>query len=186
MALPQPLTLTEFLRLPETKPALEFVHGRVIQKVSPKLRHSGVQTRLPTQINQFAEPRTLALAFVELRATFGGVSVVPDVAVYAWDRVPVDARGELIDDVFDPPDIAFEIRSPGQRLAELRDRCAWYVANGVRAAVLIDPGRRLVMLFLPDVPPRTLQLDEALEFPDVLPGFRLEVREIFGWLRPKG
>jgi len=63
-------------------------------------------------VNQFAEPRKLVVAFTELRVTLGGRSYVPDVTVYVWDRIPVDAEGNLLEDCFEPPDIAIEILSP--------------------------------------------------------------------------
>jgi hypothetical protein len=34
------LSLRQFLRLPEAKPALEFIDGRVIQKAFPNTTHS--------------------------------------------------------------------------------------------------------------------------------------------------
>ncbi|NEP90999.1 MAG: hypothetical protein F6K18_31610 [Okeania sp. SIO2C2] len=35
----KPLTLQEFLQLPETKPAHEYINGEIIQKPMPKGRH---------------------------------------------------------------------------------------------------------------------------------------------------
>jgi Uma2 family endonuclease len=40
------LTLDEFLQLPETKPASEFINGQIIQKPMPQGKHSTVQTAL--------------------------------------------------------------------------------------------------------------------------------------------
>ena len=94
----QPLTLEEFLKLPEKKPALEFEDGVVTQKVAPKGRHSALQFDLAERFNHFARPLRLARAFPELRTTFGGVSRVPDVAVYRWERIPRDAAGDVADD----------------------------------------------------------------------------------------
>ena len=39
----QTLTLEEFLSLPETKPASEFINGQVIQKPMPQGEHSRLQ-----------------------------------------------------------------------------------------------------------------------------------------------
>jgi len=36
------LTLTEFLELPETKPACEFIDGMIIQKPMPQGKHSTI------------------------------------------------------------------------------------------------------------------------------------------------
>src|SRR3712207_5956329 len=115
MALPETrMTLAEFLALPEEEPALEFEDGEVTQKVAPKGRHSALQDALTTFINRSIRPRKLGRAFPELRTTFAGRSRVPDVAVYAWDRIPRSEAGEVADDFLEPPDIAIEIVSPGQ------------------------------------------------------------------------
>ena len=39
----QRITLEEFLKLPETKPASEYIQGEIIQKPMPKTKHSILQ-----------------------------------------------------------------------------------------------------------------------------------------------
>ncbi len=80
----QPVTLEEFLQLPETKPASEYIKGQVFQKPMPKSRHSRLQGRLMRAINELVEDRKYAYAFPELRCTFGNRSIVPDVASIIW------------------------------------------------------------------------------------------------------
>lgn len=133
------LTLAEFLELPAEEPALEYEYRRVIQKVSPKAHHSRIQTVFVGRFNQVAEPRKIAYAFTELRATFGGHSYVPDIAVYRWARIPRDESGTLANDFFEPPDIAIEIASPEQSVNFLARRCVWYLDNSVAIALLVDP-----------------------------------------------
>ena len=177
------LTLEAFLKRPERKPALEFVGGRVTQKVPPKAKHSVLQFQMAARLNRFSEPPKLAFAFPELRATFAGASVVPDVSVFVWDRIARDAVGEPLDDVFLPPDIAVEIRSPSQRARVGSERCLWYVENGVQIAVLVDPIARSVSLFRPGTDPLVLQGDAEINLGEVLPGFQLTVRELFDSLK---
>jgi Uma2 family endonuclease len=179
----QGVTLEEFRRLPEQEPALEYEEGRILQKVAPKGRHSRLQYRIAECINRFTEPRTLALAFPEVRVTFGGRSYVPDVAVYLWDRIPTETTGQIADEFANPPDIAVEIASPEQSVNALVRRCIWYVANGVRVALLVDPADESVLVFRPDQTPRALRGAETLELHDVLPGFALTVQELFDSLR---
>ena len=177
------LTLEQFLELPETKPALEYLEGTVRQKVAPKLPHSRLQSKLAEGFNQHAEPRKLAVAFTELRASFGGRSYVPDVTVYTWARIPVDTAGNLLEDCSEPPDIAIEILSPGQSAPELARQCQWYVDHGVQIALLIEPRRQRVRDFRPQRPPRTLGATDAIDFSAVLPGFVWRVAELFALLR---
>jgi Uma2 family endonuclease len=181
--LPQQLTLEEFLALPERKPALEFEDGIVTQKPAPKLRHSRLQGKLAEDFNHFAEPRRLALAFPELRTTFAGSSVVPDVAVYRWERLRLNAAGELEDDCWESPDIAIEIVSPKQSVTALTRRCLWYVEHGVRMALLVDSQDRSVLVFWPGGRTAALRGTDRIDFGEVLPGFQLGVQELFASLR---
>jgi Uma2 family endonuclease len=179
------LTLEEFLRLPEEKPALEYIDGVVTQKVAPKGRHSVLQLRITNYFNDFAEPQAIAFALPELRTTYSGASRVPDVAVYLWDRIPWTPDGEVPDDFFEPPDIAVEIVSPEQSHAELIRKCEWYVAHGVPLALLVDPDPHTVRLFRPGEPPATLRRADVIDFAPVLPGLHLVVQDLFAWLRPR-
>jgi Uma2 family endonuclease len=91
----QPLTLEEFLKLPESKPASEFINGEIVQKPMPQGEHSRLQFKLCAAVNEVAEPQKIAIAFPELRCTFGGDSVVPDVVVFRWERIPVRPSGRI-------------------------------------------------------------------------------------------
>ena len=89
------ITLDEFLQLPETKPASEYINGAILEKPMPKGKHSKLQGRLVTVANDIAEKPQIALALPELRCTFGGRSIIPDVAIFVWNRIPLDADGEF-------------------------------------------------------------------------------------------
>ncbi len=177
--LQQSLTLDECLKLPEKKPALEFEDGMVTQKVSPKGRHSVLQFAVAEWVNRLARPQHLALAFTELRATFGGASRVPDVSVYRWERIPTDELGQVADDFYEPPDIAVEIISPRQSPNALVRRCLWYVAHGVRAALLVDPADHSVLVFRPAQEPLALRGADRIALEDVVPGLTLSTQELF-------
>ncbi|WP_317134670.1 Uma2 family endonuclease [Leptolyngbya sp. 7M] len=49
-------SLEEFLKLPETKPASEFIDGQIIQKPMPQGKHSTIQGDLSATINQILKP----------------------------------------------------------------------------------------------------------------------------------
>lgn len=89
------ITLSELLKLPETKPSSEFINSQIHQKPMPQGKHSTLQIRLADTINQAGFPQQLAYAFPKLRCTFGGRSIVPDIAVFKWDRIPFDTDGEV-------------------------------------------------------------------------------------------
>jgi Uma2 family endonuclease len=176
------LTLEEFLKLPEEKPALEYFDGVIEQKMSPKTRHSALQGELVERINTAARPTQIARAFPELRATFGGESPVPDLSVYRWERIPRDEQGRLVDEVRIPPDITVEIVSPGQSTNQLVRRCRWYVSNGVHVALLLDPEDRSVLAFLSDGTMRAWTDQDRIDLSPVIPKFDLTVEQLYSTL----
>ena len=170
------LTLKEFLKLPERKPALEYcADGMVRQKVAPKGRHSVLQGELFSFFNAAGRPTKIAFAFPELRTTYAGASHVPDVAVYRWERIPRTASGEIEDEFFEPPDIAIEIVSPRQSRRKLSDRCQWYVDHGVPLALLVDPRDHSITIFRPGMARDKLQGTDQIDFGAIVPGLRLVV-----------
>ncbi len=48
-------TLEEFLKLPESKPASEYIEGEIIQKPLPKIKHSRLRSKACNEINQVTE-----------------------------------------------------------------------------------------------------------------------------------
>ena len=113
------LTLEEFLKLPETKPAREFINGCLYQKPMPQGKHSRLQLKFCDVVNQVAETAKIALAFPELRCTFGGRSIVPDATVFRWQRIPLDADGEVPNAFEIYPDWTVEILSPDQKATKV-------------------------------------------------------------------
>lgn len=178
------LSLEEFLRLPERKPALEYEDGEVTQKVSPKRKHSRLQQMLAVLGDRLERATGGAiLTFVENRLTVGGRSVVPDVSIFRRERVALDADGTPSDDDFGMPDIPIEVISPRQSEMRLILRCVWYVDNGAAAALLVVPYDRTVLLFRPGGRMLTLRGADAVDLTDVVPGFRLTAAELFDSLR---
>jgi Uma2 family endonuclease len=175
--------LVQFLKRPETRPASEYIDGKVVRRVSPKYRHSRLQINFADAVNDFAQPKKIGEAVPELRCTFAGRSYVFDIAYFRADRIAYGPDGELLDDVFLAPDLAVEIRSPEQSARSLDSKLRFCAQHGVRLGWLVDPVRRTVTVFGPGARPKRLEGDDMLDGGDVLPGFKLSVQTIFGWLR---
>ena len=183
VAPPTAMTLEEFLRLPEEKPYLEYEDGVVTPKMSPKAEDSVLQTELASLVNAIVRPTRAGRVFTELRTTYAGRSLVPDVSVYRIERIALDGRGRPVSDVTSPPDIAVEIRSHGQSRKSLYNRCLWYVAHGVKVAVLVDDRDESVMVFRPDTIPLAAESDDPIDLSDVVPGLTFTPAELFSALQ---
>ena len=58
-------------------------------------------------------------------------------------------------------------------------RCRWYVANGVRIALLVDPDDRSVVAFLADGAVHDWHGADRMDLSKVVPGFDLTVEQLF-------
>ncbi|MDZ8068219.1 MAG: Uma2 family endonuclease [Nostoc sp. DedQUE08] len=181
----QLLTLDEFLKLPETKPANEYINGEIIPKPMPKGKHSRLQLRLCNTINEVTESQKIAYAFPELRCSFGIRSIVPDVAVFNWLRIPFDVDGEVPNDFLLWPDWTIEILSPEQSSNRVIGNILYCLQHGCRLGWLIDPTDRSILVFRSDQQPVLLQGEDFLP---VLPEIQLAltVNQVFGWLKMGG
>jgi len=109
-----PLTLEQFLSLPEAEPALEMgCGGEISQKVSPTSKHAVLQSELVVRIQSHARAHSLGQVFTEQRVILSRVARVPDVSFYRQDRLPLDDAGQYIDHPTTPSDLVVEIYSPG-------------------------------------------------------------------------
>jgi Uma2 family endonuclease len=184
MALTQTgLTLEEFLRLPEQEPALEYFNGVVTQKVSPMGEHSALQAECVLFFDRLFREARVARAFPELRETHDGASLVPDVSVYRWERIPRTRQGRIANRFTSPADVAVEILSPGQRVRGQTERCEWFIAHGARVALLIDPRRETIRVFRPGQPTRVYRAGEQVGLDEIVPGAELDVAAIFAALQ---
>jgi Uma2 family endonuclease len=178
----QPIALEEFLKLPETKPASEFINDRIYQKPMPQGKHSRLQFKLCNAINTEGEAQKIALAFPELRCTFGGRSIVPDVTVFTWERIPFDDNGEVENSFQIYPDWTIEILSPDQSSTKVITNILHCLKHGTKIGWLIDPTERLILVFLPEQQPLEMTGDDKLP---VLKNLTLNitVAQVFAWLK---
>lgn len=180
-SLTQALSLEDFLKLPylEDSPAWEYVDGIAMQKPMPKTRHSILQKRLLTQIDSKTADYT---ALPELRCTFGGRSIVPNVAVIAWNRINLNELGEPEDDFTEAPDWTIEILSPDQKVNRVIDNILHCLKYGSQLGWMLDPDDYSILTFTPQQEPEVCRGDRQLK---TIAGVQLTLtpQQIFTWLK---
>jgi Uma2 family endonuclease len=187
----KPLTLDEFLKLPETKPASEFINGQIMQKPMPQGKHSTIQSDLGADINLALKPGHIARAYSELRCTNGYRSIVPDIAVFTWERIPRDENGKVSNTFAIAPDWTIEILSPDQSQTKVIRNILHCLAHGTQMGWLIDPEEELVFVYLAERRSRRASLrtlavyeeeSDRLPVSPKLESFSLTVGQLFSWL----
>jgi len=177
----RPITIEEFLQLPETEPASEFINGKIIQKPMPQGEHSPLQIDLCETINQIAKPQKIAKAFPELRCVFGGLAIIPDITVFRWERIPRLPSGRIANRFEIYPDWAIEILSPDQKYKQVLAKLLHCAEYGTELGWLLDAEDESILVVDSDRRVRELKNSDRLP---VLTGISLElnVQQVFSWL----
>jgi Uma2 family endonuclease len=176
------LTLDDFLNLPETEPASEFINDEISQKIMPQGKHSSIQIDLCEEINHVAKKQKIAKAFPELRCNFDGQSIVPDIVVFRWERIPLDSSGNIVNRFNTYPDWAIEILSPEQSLIKVLAKLLHCSRSGTELGWLINPEEETILVVFPE---QKIALYEGNNNVPILTGINLELtaKTIFSWLK---
>src|SRR5580700_8400194 len=125
MALPQAEPQYDDIPVPDTKPATEWINGRLLQKMSPRPRHGLIQSRIIIAVAAWSDAARRGRVGPEIDFRFQPAGerwrvLVPDVAFISYDRRPEDADENVVPRV--PPEATFEVLSPGERFDDIADK----------------------------------------------------------------
>jgi Uma2 family endonuclease len=158
----------------------EVWRGELVELPVEGFRHSNINVRLATALVSFTWPAGLGT----VTAANGGYVIVrdpltlflPDTAFVRADRLPGDFEGipELA------PDLVAEVVSPNDRMSDVKEKVAVYLAAGVPIVWVVYPEQRMVEVHRANQPNLVRQFHEGdeLDGGEVLPGFRLPVVDI--------
>lgn len=157
---------------------IELINGQMVEKV-PNEEYGDCVVNLLMALGSFVKPQRLGRLVVE--ALYRSPddehnAFQPDIAFTSKARqLPLTTRGAapII------PDLCVEIKSPGNKVADLRTKAAYYLAHGGQLVWLVYPKQRIVEVYARDADVSILTESEVLTGGAVLPGFELPVREIF-------
>jgi Uma2 family endonuclease len=175
------LSIKEFLALPETKPASEYIDGQIYQKPMPQFQHSTFQAEIVTAINLISKPQKIAFAFPELRCNFGDVSIVPDIAVMRWANTPFLPNKRVANEAPIAPDWIIEILSPEQSPLRVMNKISLAITNGSELGWLISPAQDLIMVYQGDRFPEKMSGTDILPVLNVL-NWQMTVDDVFNLL----
>lgn len=174
------------IALPETKPAMEWVNGRALQKVSPQRKHSVAQTQFAVDLHAWTLRTRAGIVGTEWRFQVQPPGedrrpLVPDVAFLSYERLPYEEQIET-DVPRVAPDVVVEVLSPNDRRKDVEEKIRVYLAAGTRVVFLVDTELRTVTIRETNAE-RVLHESDQLEHA-ALPGFRLLVQDLFTVPKP--
>jgi len=185
---PMPGTATErdVIEIREHEDRLcELVDGVLVEKAMGSYE-AYLGSLLTHLLWAFVRPRKLGVvlsadAMIRLAP---GLIRIPDVSFFSWARLPGGKiTGEAFYDAIG--DLAVEIISRSNTRKEMQQKLQEYFAGGARLVWYVyHQPRQEVRVYTSPQDYSVLASDQVLEGGDVLPGFRLELRELFA--EPQG
>ena len=107
---------------------------------------------------------------------------IPDVSFISWDQMPSgEFPSQPIPDLY--PDLAVEVLSPSNTPREIERKLSEYFAAGCRLAWIVDPKTRTADVYTSSDDCQHLRPTQSLDGGDVLPGFKLSLKELFASTR---
>jgi Uma2 family endonuclease len=159
----------------------ELAKGELI-KMSPTGGKHGILTmRLGAALIQHVEANNLGEAFGAetgfILSKNPDTVRAPDVAFVSRERIPPGDFPEK----FWPgaPDLAAEVLSPSDTLYDVEEKIEEYLQAGVKLIWIVNPKKRTVTIYQPDVDTQTLTEADTLDGRDVVPSFQYSLARLF-------
>lgn len=175
------LTIEEFERLPDDGFRTELVRGRVVREPPAGMDHGEIGNHLAFLITGFVRRHGLGKVY---NADTGFVLFenpptvrAPDVAFVSRSRLP--SPEESISFGRLAPDLVVEVLSPSNTAAAILDKVEDYLEAGTRLVWVVEPRRQSITVYRSRNDIRLLGENDELEGYDVIPGFSLQVSEVF-------
>ena len=173
-------------------PALEtrkfyLIDGELYEEAVPGRPHGRLATEFIIELGLYNRAHDLGEVTTEVGyhpADSRYTALLPDVAFMRHDSLPQPPPQAYVPAM---PDLAIEIHSPSDSLAQARRKAEVYLRNGTALVWLAHPQRQAVEVCRLDADSRWqsefVGLGGWLSGEDILPGFRLEVSKLFAVLR---
>ena len=174
-----PLTLEEFSRLPRGQERHELSGGELITMPPPKSLHSRIARIIFKVLEQFLEKTGSGEAYAEAGYVLSRDPITirqPDVSVLSKERI----RTASPDDYFEgAPELAIEVVSPADPAEDLQIKIDQYLQAGAKQVWVLYPKTKRVHLFYAGGAIAIFDETQRLEGGDVLPGFSIQVTDLF-------
>lgn len=153
----------------------ELIDGRIVYKM-PDDKHSDAQGRLCTKLGVYFETNLIGRVRPEFMLRLWPdnkyESRMPDISVILNETFKEERYGTRA------PDLAIEIVSQYDRWNDLFAKAELYLEKGSRVVWIVDPYQKGVMVITSN---ERLWVSGILTCPEVLPGFSINVQDIFSW-----
>jgi Uma2 family endonuclease len=163
------------------EPRFEIIDGVLREKPPMGFFANVLASFLATSINNFALPKRLGMAVNETAYQREAKnSRRPDVSYFELAKFP-SLEVLLLDPpvIEREPNLAIEVVSPSNTIAEMDERIAHFFKTGVQLVWVVHPQSKQVCVYQSTKDCKILEIGDVLDGGKVLPGFSLPLADIF-------
>ena len=171
------LTAEDLIGLPDEYELYEGVPRRVAAAPTASLIAANVCALLWNHVEQYQSGDVFGADASFRLARNPDIVFLPDAAFVRAARIISDE--DLAFPFEGAPDLAVEVRSPGDRAAELDAKMRQYLAAGTDLGWAIDPVARTVAVYRSGSPVHVLHDTHTINGGEVLPGLEIAISRVF-------
>jgi Uma2 family endonuclease len=175
------MTAEELWNLPDNQ-RHELVRGELRNMAPSGGEHVGVIGDLTVALGVYIKSKKLG----RILGAEGGFLLsrnpdnvrAPDIAFISQKRLP---SGKLPKGfISGAPDLAVEVVSPSDKAEDLEEKVQDWLGAGTKLVWVVNPRTQTVSVYENPSAAKILHIHESVDGGDILPGFKLSLREIFG------
>ena len=177
----RPMTAEDLFDLPDDGFRYELVRGE-LKKMSPAGQtHGKYASRINISLGGHVMANRLGETYIAdtgfTLATDPDHVRAPDLAFISNARLKEIGESDRF--AQGAPDVAVEVISPSDRYTEVEEKVEDWLNAGCRAVIVANPRRRTVNVHRSPTDVSTLTESDTLEIDDIVPGWRMPVKDIF-------
>jgi Uma2 family endonuclease len=173
------VTADELLRIPDDDFVYELVDGEIRKRSPAGFEHGHIAMLLGASLSAHVRAHRLG----KVTAAETGFLIrrnpdtvrAPDAAFVKQERL-VDSPGYFPG----APDLAIEVISPNDTYSDVNAKVNDWLRAGVRMVIVVDPSKKNATVHQSLTEAIRLALDDTLDGGEVVSGWKLALRELFG------
>lgn len=170
------LSEQEFMRLPDDGCKYELVDGEA-KAVPVGVIHDIIAVNICAALRPHARGRGyMTVGQAGFRMASKNIRC-PDVSFTRRERFPDGLPPEGFGDA--APDLCVEVISPSEERADIERKLREYFASGAQIVWHIFPETQVIRAYTSPIQFQTYTAEDEIDLPDLLPGFRVSVAEVF-------
>ena len=177
----KPVTAEELFMMPDSGQRTELLRGEVRYMAPAGNVHGRIAVNVTAPLYQYVREHELGTVY----AAETGFKIssdpdtvrAPDVAFVSRERI--EETGEIKGFWPGAPDLAVEVVSPNDLYTEVEEKVLGWLEAGSRMVLIVDPRNKTVSVRRHRAEALVLGEGDKLQGGDVVPGWELQVAEVF-------